>query len=145
MLRQFLALYRPHRRLFLLDFGCAILSGLLELGFPMAVRGFVDQLLPTSNWTLIVAASAALLLVYLLNTALMAIVTYWGHQLGINIETELRRRAFAHIQRLSLTFFDNQRTGHLVARLTKDLEEVGEATDVAADKDLILGNELRAI
>ncbi len=126
MLAQFLALYRPHRRLFLIDFGCAILSGLLELGFPMAVRGFVDQLLPTSNWTLIVVASAALLAVYLINTALMAIVTYWGHQLGINIETELRRRAFAHIQRLSLTFFDNQRTGHLVARLTKDLEEVGE-------------------
>ena len=126
MLAQFLALYRPHRRLFLIDFGCAILSGLLELGFPMAVRGFVDRLLPTSNWTLIVVASAALLAVYLINTALMAIVTYWGHQLGINIETELRRRAFAHIQRLSLTFFDNQRTGHLVARLTKDLEEVGE-------------------
>ena len=60
MLAQFLALYRPHRRLFLIDFGCAILSGLLELGFPMAVRGFVDQLLPTSNWTLIVVASAAL-------------------------------------------------------------------------------------
>ena len=126
MLRQFIALYRPHRRLFLLDFGCAIVSGLLELGFPMAVRGFVDQLLPASNWSLIVAASAALLAIYLLNSVLMAIVTYWGHQLGINIETELRRRAFAHIQRLSLTFFDNQRTGHLVARLTKDLEEVGE-------------------
>ncbi len=126
MLAQFIALYRPHRRLFLLDFGCAILSGLLELGFPVAVRGFIDELLPSNNWPLIVGASALLLAVYLLNTALMAIVTYWGHQLGINIETELRRRAFAHIQRLSLTFFDNQRTGHLVARLTKDMEEIGE-------------------
>ncbi len=126
MLTQFAALYRPHRRLFLLDFGCAILSGLLELGFPIAVSRFVDDLLPSNNWTLIVGASAALLLIYLLNTALMAIVTYWGHRLGINIETELRRRAFAHIQRLSFAFFDNHRTGHLVARLTKDLEEVGE-------------------
>ena len=126
MLAQFVALYRPHRRLFLLDFGCAVLSGLLELGFPIAVSRFIDQLLPSNNWPVIVGASMALLAIYLLNGALMAIVTYWGHQLGINIETELRRRAFAHLQRLSFQFFDNQRTGHLVARLTKDLEEVGE-------------------
>ncbi len=58
MLLQFFAYYRPHRRLFLLDFGCAIVSGLLELGFPMAVRGFVDQLLPGRDWALILLASA---------------------------------------------------------------------------------------
>ena len=56
----------------------------------------------------------------------MAIVTYWGHMLGINIETEMRRKAFDHLQKLSFGFFDNQKTGHLVARLTKDLEEIGE-------------------
>ena len=112
--------------MFLLDFGCAILSGLLELGFPMAVRSFVDQLLPGKDWGLIVAASAALLAVYVLNAGLLGIVTYWGHMLGINIETEMRRRAFDHLQKLSFRYFDNQKTGHLVARLTKDLEEVGE-------------------
>ncbi len=126
MLGQFLAYYRPHRRLFLIDFGCAVVSGLLELGFPMAVRSFVDDLLPGADWGLIVLASIGLLAVYLVNTALMGVVTYWGHMLGINIETEMRRRAFDHLQRLSFRFFDGQKTGHLVARLTKDLEEVGE-------------------
>lgn len=126
MLRRFAAYYHPHRGLFVLDFGCAILSGLLELGFPMAIASFVDVLLPTRNIGLIAAASIALLLIYLLNSALMAIVTYWGHKLGINIETEMRRRAFDHLQKLSFRFFDNEKTGHLVARLTKDLEEVGE-------------------
>ena len=126
MLRRFAAYYRPHRALFALDFGCAILSGLLELGFPMAIASFVDVLLPTRNTPLIAAASIALLLVYLLNSGLMAIVTYWGHKLGINIETEMRRRAFDHLQKLSFRYFDNEKTGHLVARLTKDLEEVGE-------------------
>ena len=126
MLKRFLAYYRPHRGLFLLDFGCAVLSGLLELGFPMAVRGFVDHLLPGRDWGLILIASAGLLAVYLLNTGLMAVVTYWGHLLGINIETEMRRRAFDHLQKLSFRFYDNVKTGHLVARLTKDLEEVGE-------------------
>ena len=56
----------------------------------------------------------------------MAIVNYWGHMLGINIETEMRRKSFDHLQKLSFRFYDNQKTGHLVARVTKDLEEIGE-------------------
>jgi ATP-binding cassette subfamily B protein len=126
MLKRFFAYYRPHRGLFLLDFSCAVLSGLLELGFPLAVRGFVDHLLPGQDWGLILLASAGLLFIYLANTGLMMVVIYWGHALGINIETEMRRKAFDHLQKLSFRFYDNQKTGHLVARITKDLEEVGE-------------------
>ena len=126
MLRQFFSYYTPYKGLFLLDFSCAILAGLLELGFPIAVKAFVDHLLPAQDWSLILLASLGLLVIYLVNTALMAVVTYWGHMLGINIETEMRRRAFDHVQKLSFSFFDNHKTGHLVARLTKNLEEVGE-------------------
>src|SRR5579862_3255356 len=126
MLRQFFSYYRPHRRLFLLDFSCAVISGLLELAFPLAVKAFVDRLLPSQNWGLILGAAAGLLGIYLLNTGLQYIVNYWGHVLGISIETEMRRRIFDHLQKLSFRFYDNQKTGHLVARVTKDLEEVGE-------------------
>ncbi len=126
LLRRFFNYYRPHRKLFLLDFGCAVLSGLFELAFPLAVTAFVDRLLPTGQWALILAAAAGLLALYLANTALMAVVVYWGHMLGINIETEMRRKSFDHLQKLSFRFFDSQKTGALVARLTKDLEEIGE-------------------
>ena len=126
MLKSFLSYYRPHRALFMVDFGCAVLSGLLELGFPLAVKAFVDILLPAGDWPLIVLAGVGLLLVYVVNSGLMAVVTYWGHRLGINIETEMRRRAFDHLQKLSFRFYDEQKTGHLVARVTKDLEEIGE-------------------
>jgi ATP-binding cassette subfamily B protein len=126
MLKRFFAYYRPYRGLFALDFGCAIISGLLELGFPMAVRGFVDTLLPGQDWGLILLASAALLVVYLANAGLTAVVVYWGHRLGINIETEMRRRAFDHLQKLSFSFFDNSKTGNLITHVTKDLEDVGE-------------------
>ena len=126
MLRQFFAYYRPHRRLFAVDFGCAVFSGLLELGFPMAIRAFIDQLLPGRDWGIILIASAALLGVYLANTALTAVVVYWGHLLGINIETEMRRRAFDHLQKLSFSFYDNSKTGNLITHVTKDLEDVGE-------------------
>jgi len=126
LLKQFYAYYAPWKRLFYLDFGCAVISGLLELAFPLAVAWFIDDLLPGGKWGLIAVASGALLFIYLLNTGLMVIVTYWGHMLGINIETELRRRSFDHVQKLSFRFFDNQKTGHLVGRITKDLEDIGE-------------------
>ncbi|NNH30451.1 multidrug ABC transporter ATP-binding protein, partial [Rhizobium sp. SEMIA 4085] len=107
MLRRFFSYYRPYRGLFVLDFSCAIISGLLELGFPMAVKLFVDRLLIGQDWLLILLASAGLLVVYVINTGLMAIVTYWGHMLGINIETAMRRAAFDPLPTLSVRYYDN--------------------------------------
>ncbi|WP_353142288.1 ABC transporter ATP-binding protein [Paracoccus sp. (in: a-proteobacteria)] len=126
MLKDFFAYYRPWKTLFLIDFTAAVVSGLLELAFPVAIHSFIDVLLPRGDWSLTLLAAAALCGVYLLNAGLMAVVTYWGHMLGINIETEMRSKAFGHIQKLSWSFFDRQRTGHMVARVTRDLEEIGE-------------------
>lgn len=126
MLRRFFSYYTPYKRLFYLDFGCAILAGLLELSFPMAVKLFIDKLLPNQDWVLIVWAATGLLMIYLLNTALMAIVNYWGHALGVGIETDMRRQAFSHLQKLPFSYYDNVKTGHIITHVTKDLEEVGE-------------------
>jgi ATP-binding cassette subfamily B protein len=126
LLKRFAAYYRPHRGLFVLDFGSAVTAGLLELAFPVAVTLFIDRLLPTGQLGLIVLAALGLLMIYVVNAGLQVIVTYWGHMLGLKIETEMRARAFDHLQKLSFSYFDNQKTGHLVARLTKDLEEIGE-------------------
>ncbi|MCW2456251.1 UNVERIFIED_ORG: ATP-binding cassette subfamily B protein [Rahnella aquatilis] len=126
MLRRFFSYYAPYKKLFFLDFGCAILAGLLELGFPMAIKTFIDKLLPAHDWVLIIGATVGLLLIYLFNTALMAIVNYWGHALGVGIETDMRREAFSHLQKLSFRYYDNTKTGHIITHVTKDLEEVGE-------------------
>lgn len=126
LIKRFAAYYRPHRGLFALDFGSAVIAGLLELAFPVAVTLFIDRLLPTGSLGLIALSALGLLAIYGLNAGLQVVVTYWGHKLGISIETEMRRKAFDHLQKLSFGYFDNQKTGHLVARLTKDLEEIGE-------------------
>lgn len=126
MLRRFFSYYKPYKKLFFLDFGCAVLLAILELGFPLAVGYVVDTLLPDKNWSLIVSASVVLLLIYGVNTLLSYIVTYWGHMLGINIETDMRRALFDHVQKLSFRFFDNNKTGHLLSRMTNDLFEIGE-------------------
>ena len=103
MLRRFFAYYQPNKRLFIVDFSCAVLSGLLELAFPLAIRTFVDRLIPSQDWRLILGAAAGLLAIYMLNTGLQYIVNYWGHVLGISIETEMRRRIFDHMQKLSFS------------------------------------------
>ncbi|TKW65990.1 MAG: ABC transporter ATP-binding protein [Paracoccus denitrificans] len=126
MLRDFFSYYRPFMALFWLDFGCAVLSGLLELAFPLAITGFIDHLLPQGDWTLTILAAIGLLALYIVNAGLLTVVIYWGHKLGINIETEMRARAFDHLTRLSWRWYDRTRTGKLVARVTRDLEEIGE-------------------
>ncbi|MCE5171608.1 ABC transporter ATP-binding protein/permease [Paenibacillus profundus] len=126
MLRRFFAYYRPYRSLFILDFSCAVIAALLELGFPLAVNKVVDQLLPTGNWRWILWACLGLLAIYLINMVLHFVVTYWGHMLGINIETDMRKKMFDHLQKLSFRFFDNNKTGQLMSRISNDLLEIGE-------------------
>jgi len=126
MLRRFWSYYLPYKRLFAIDFSCAVILALLELGFPLFVNVVVDRLLPTKDWSLIMLACAAMLGIYLLNGVLQFVVNYWGHMLGINIETDMRRTLFDHIQKLSFRFFDNQKTGHLMSRMSNDLFDIGE-------------------
>ncbi|QQR40802.1 ABC transporter ATP-binding protein [Devosia rhizoryzae] len=126
MIKRFFSYYAPYKRLFALDFGSAVVAGLLELAFPLAVAYFIDSLLPQSNFSLIIAAGAGLLAIYALNAVLHAVVNYFGHVLGVSIETDMRRQVFDHLQKLSFRFFDNHKTGHLITHVTKDLEDVGE-------------------
>ncbi|RAS80241.1 ABC transporter ATP-binding protein [Priestia endophytica] len=126
MLKRFFSYYKPYKKLFILDFSCAVFVGILELAFPIAVNEVIDRLLPMENWTVISLACLGLLAIYLLNTGLQYIVTFWGHKLGINIETDMRRKLFGHMQKLSFSYYDENKTGHSISRLTKDLEEIGE-------------------
>jgi len=126
MLAKFFSYYRPHRRLFIIDFSSAVIVAVLELAFPVAVQWFIDQLLPTNDWNMIITVSILLLLVYILSTVLNYIVNYLGHKLGINIETDMRQELFSHYQKQSFRFFDNHQTGNLMSRITNDLFDIGE-------------------
>ncbi|GAB3797921.1 ABC transporter ATP-binding protein [Virgibacillus kimchii] len=126
MIRRFFSYYKPHRRLFIIDFTAAVIVAILELFFPVAVQWFIDELLPGDNWGLIVTVSILLLLVYIVSTLLQYVVTYLGHKLGVNIETDMRQDLFFHVQKQSFRFFDNTKTGHIMSRITNDLFDIGE-------------------
>ncbi|EHX3712166.1 ABC transporter ATP-binding protein [Listeria monocytogenes] len=110
----------------MIDFGCAVLAAILELAFPVAVNHVIDTLLPGKDFGLIITAALALLFFYILNTFMQYIVTYFGHMLGLNIETDMRRDLFSHLQKQPFGFYDNQKTGKLMSRMTTDLFEIGE-------------------
>lgn len=126
VMKQFFAYYKPYKGLFLLDFGCAVLAGALELAFPVAVNVVIDDIMPHNNFRYILLACLGLLLFYILNTFLQYIVVYFGHALGVNIETDMRRKLFSHLQKQSFEYYDNQKTGKLMSRLTTDLFEISE-------------------
>jgi ATP-binding cassette subfamily B protein len=126
MLKQFFSYYKPHKRLFIVDFTSAVIVAILELAFPIAVQWFIDKLLPSGEWSTIVTVSVLLLIIYLFSTLLQYIVSYLGHKLGINIETDMRQELFNHVQKQSFRFFDNTKTGHIMSRVTNDLFDIGE-------------------
>lgn len=126
MLKRFFSYYRPYKALFILDFSCAIIAALLELSFPVIVNQVIDQIMPKENLRLIFMVSMLLLVFYIINTALQYIVVYFGHKLGTNIETDMRGELFAHFQKQPFEFYDNQKTGKLMSRLTTDLFEISE-------------------
>ncbi|WP_026694298.1 ABC transporter ATP-binding protein [Peribacillus kribbensis] len=126
MIRRFFQYYKPHKKLFIIDFSSSIIVALLELAFPLAVQWFIDTLLPGEDWPAIVSVSIGLLVFYIISTFLQYIVNYWGHMLGINIETDMRRQLFQHVQKQSFSFFDGTKTGHIMSRITNDLFDIGE-------------------
>lgn len=126
-MKAFFSYYKPYKGLFFLDFGSAIVVGLLELIFPLITSIYIDRLLPTNQWNLIVIFGIGLLFVFGIVAVLKFIVTYWGHKLGTNIERDMRNDLYNHIQKLNFKYFDNQKSGKLIGRLTNDLMDIGEA------------------
>lgn len=125
-MKDFFKYYLPYKKLFMLDFGSAVFVGVLELLFPLLTSVFIDELLPSGNWEWIVISGTLLLITFLIVSGLKFIVTYWGHKLGTNIERDIRNELYQHIQKLSFGFFDNQKTGKIIGRLTNDLMDIGE-------------------
>ena len=125
-LRIFASYYRPHWKLFALDMVCALCICLVDLAFPVISRYSMQELLPGRRFSAFFAVMAALLAAYVLKGVFYYIVTFWGHLLGVRMEADIRRDLFTHMQELSFSFYDKNRTGQLMSRVTGDLFEITE-------------------
>ena len=122
----FLSYYKPHLKLFILDMLCALGIALVDLAFPAASREALNTLLPQNMFRAFFTVMAILLGAYALRSVMYYIVTYWGHMMGVRIEADIRRDLFSHMQDLSFSFYDKNRTGQLMSRATNDLFEITE-------------------
>lgn len=122
----FASYYRPHIALFALDMLCALMIAAIDLAFPFVSRIAMYRLLPDYKWELFFILMAAVAAAFALRGAMYYIVTYWGHTLGIRIEADIRADLFSHLEKLSFSFYDKNRTGQLMSRVTGDLFEITE-------------------
>lgn len=122
----FLSYFRNHRRLFALDVLCACLIAAIDLAFPLITRSALYDMLPGKLYATFFTVMGIVIICYLLRSGLNYIVSYYGHTFGVRVEADIRRDLFRHMQTLSFDFYDRNRTGKLMARLTSDLFEIVE-------------------
>ena len=122
----FLSYFRPHIGLFVLDMTCALLIALIDLAFPYISRMCMYDLIPESKYQAFFAVIGILLIAYVIRSVLQYVVCYWGHTFGVLVEADIRRDLFSHLQTLSFGFYDKNRTGHLMSRMTAELFDITE-------------------
>ena len=125
-LRLFASYYKPHMRLFLLDMACALIACLADLIFPYATRYSLNALLPGRLFGAFFAVMAILAAAYIVKAFCKFVITYLGHLMGVRLEADMRTDILTHIQTLSFSFFDRNRTGVLMSRITNDLFSITE-------------------
>lgn len=126
MLKRLIHYYKPHKKLFFSDFGCAFLTALMDLFFPAIVSYSINTVLPTGNAALFFKMMLFLFVFYVIRFATNYVVHYIGHIMGTRIEHDMRRDLFNHIQTLSFKFFDNTRKGRIISGIVNDLNDISE-------------------
>ena len=125
-LRVLVQYFRPHRGLFVLDLSCAFIMALIDLAFPLVARSSMNQLLPARQFDTFFMVMIIVAAAFVIRAGMNYIITYLGHMFGVRVEADLRDDLFRHMQSLDFKFFDNNRTGQLMNRMTGDLFEITE-------------------
>ena len=122
----FLGYFKRHRRLFLIDLLCAVIIAGVDLAFPLITRTALYDLLPNEMYQTFFVIMVAVLGFYVLRSFLQYIIAYYGHTFGIRVEADIRADLFRHLQDMGYDFYNNNRTGQLMSRLTSDLFDLTE-------------------
>lgn len=126
MLKTLLKYFRPHKKIFILDMFCALIAAVIDLAFPIISRHAMYDMLPGHMYGAFFTVMAIIAISYLIRAVCYYIMTFWGHTFGIRVEADIRADLFYHLQSLDFEFYDRNRTGKLLSRLTGDLFEITE-------------------
>ena len=137
MLKRFLSFYKPHKVLFFIDIAVALLSSSLAILIPSMVRTLLNSYIPDGNARAVVIYFALMIFIYLAKMVFEFIRMKWGHILGVRMEYDMREKIFRHIQKLSFNYFDSTKTGHIMSRISNDLNTIAEVAHHGPE-DIIL-------
>ncbi len=126
MLKRFLSYYKPHKKLLVLDMLAALLISLIGMVYPIITREMLNDFIPNQLYTAIVVAGCIVLVLYVLRMLLRYFVQYYGHLIGVRMQSQMRKDLFGHLEKLPFRYYDNNETGQIMTRITSDLFEVCE-------------------
>lgn len=139
MLKRFIAYYKPHKKMFILDMIASLFISVIGMLYPILTNLMLEDFVPNKNIRMLVICGIGLLLLYLLRMYLRYFVQYWGHMVGVGMQAQMRTDMFNHLQKLPYTYFDNNETGKIMSRMTNDLMEVSELAHHGPENLLISG------
>ena len=123
---RFFKYYKPHKKMFALDLICSFAISVCNMFYPMIARNIMNDYVPNGNLRLLIVWAIVLAGIYAVKSILTFVVGYWGHVLGVRIQGDMRRDLFRHVETLSFSFFDENKTGNIMSRIVNDLFEVSE-------------------
>ena len=126
MLKRFIAYYKPHKKLFIMDMAASLLISVIGMVYPIVTRNMLNVYIPQHLYNTIIIAGVIVLILYVLRMLLRYFVQYYGHVIGVNMQAQMRRDLFGHLQKLPFSFYDEHETGRIMSRMTSDLFEISE-------------------
>lgn len=126
LLRRFVRYYKPHKKLFAIDMVCAFVISVFNLVYPYVTKEIINNYVPNKLANMLIAGCMILLAIYVIKALLNYVLQYWGHLVGVRMQADMRRELFGHLQKLPFSYFDDNKTGVIMSRMTNDLFEISE-------------------
>ena len=139
MLKRFIAYYRPHRTMFILDMLASLLISVIGMIYPIFSRTMLNDLIPNHNMRMVVIYGLTLLALYAVRMLLRYFVQYYGHMVGVGMQAQMRSDMFNKLETLPYSFYDEHETGKIMSRMTNDLMDVSELAHHGPENLLISG------
>lgn len=139
LLKRFISYYKPHKAMLSLDLLASLLISVFGMVYPIVTRKMLNEYIPDRMYKSIVIAGIVVLLLYIARLLLRYFVQYYGHIIGVKMQSQMRRDLFSHLEELPYSFYDNHETGRIMTRITSDLFEVCELAHHGPENLLISG------
>ena len=126
MFKRFISYYKPHKKMLFFDMLASLLISVIGMVYPIVTNKMLNDYIKNARYKAIIIAGSAVLIVYVVRMLLRYFVQYYGHIIGVRMQSDMRKDLFAHLEKLPYRFYDNNETGKIMTRITSDLFEVCE-------------------